>query len=366
MAEIVNVGIIGTGKIAPAYLTGTGKFPTVVRVTACADVDAAKARAFAEEHNLRAYDTVDALLADPEIEMVINLTIPAVHAEVSLKILEAGKHVHVEKPLAVTREDGRKVVERARELGLTVTSAPDTFLGGGGQTARKLLDEGAIGQPTSAMAYLYKGGPERGHPNPWFFYQKGGGPLFDMGPYYLTALVNLLGPIKRVSAIANATWEERIAQNEAIKGQKIPVEIPTNYGGVLEFANGTIGTMTMTFDTPGRYEPGLFIYGTEGVLHVPDPNTFTGPVRLKEGREWVDVPLAYTDDLQRGTGTADTAYAIRSGRPNRASGDLAYHVLDAMCAFDESGASGQHITLESTVERPARLPEGLPEGTLDE
>jgi predicted dehydrogenase len=204
MAETTKVGIIGTGKIAPAYMKGTGKFP-ILEVTACADIHAVKAREFGKEFNLRAYDTVDQLLADPEIQIVINLTVPAVHAEVSLKILEAGKHVHVEKPLAVTREDGRKVVERARELGLTVTSAPDTFLGGGGQTARKLLDEGAIGQPTAAMAYLYKGGPERGHPNPWFFYKKGGGPLFDMGPYYLTALVNLLGPVKRVAAIAAAT-----------------------------------------------------------------------------------------------------------------------------------------------------------------
>lgn len=361
----VKVGLIGCGNIAPAYVKGCRQFG-ILDVTACADLNPAAAESLAGEYGLRAY-SVDDLLADPRIQIVINLTVPRVHATVSQAIIAAGKHVHSEKPLAVTREDGRAVLDAAQAAGVRVGCAPDTFLGGGLQTCRKLIDDGWIGEPVAATAFMASRGPESWHPNPVFFYQAGAGPLFDMGPYYLTALVTLLGPVRRVTAINRASFAERIATSESRYGERIPVEVPTHINAAIDFAAGPTGTLLISFDVWRHSLPRIEIYGSEGTLSVPDPNTFGGPVRawLARDGDWREIPLTHSAEVRRGVGVADMAYGLRSGRPHRASGALAYHVLDIMHALEDASQGGQHVTLGSTVDRPAPLPLGLLAGMLD-
>ncbi|MCY3834303.1 MAG: Gfo/Idh/MocA family oxidoreductase [Chloroflexi bacterium] len=361
----LNVGLIGTGNIAPAYIEGCAPFD-VIKLTACADILADRAREFAAEHGLAAY-SVDDLLARDDIDIVVNLTIPAVHAEVSLQIIEAGKHAYSEKPLAIDRADGEKVIQAAAAAGLRMGCAPDTFLGGGLQTARKAIDDGLIGQPIAATAFFMAHGPESWHPNAGIFYLEGAGPLFDMGPYYLTALVNLMGPVARVSSSAQISFPERIATSEALMGQALPVEVNTHIAGALEFEIGAIATVITSFDIWGHNLPNIEIHGTEGSLSVPDPNRFDGAVSTLKGgaREWNDVPLTHSTNIGRGAGVADMAYAIQSGRPHRASGQLAFHVLDIMCALEESAAQGRHIEIKSVLEQPPALPAGLADGMLD-
>jgi len=366
MAGKVKIGLIGCGNIAPAYIKWSRTFE-ILDVVACADINPAAAKKLASEYGLRAC-SVDELLADPEIEIVINLTVPKAHAEVSLAIIAAGKHVHSEKPLAVTREDGQKILAAAEKAGVRVGCAPDTFLGGGIQTCRKLIDDGAIGQPVAATAFMMSHGPESWHPNPGFYYKIGGGPLFDMGPYYLTALVNLLGPIRRVTGATRVSFPERIATSEAQYGRHIPVEVATHITGALDFAAGPVGTVIMSFDVWQHKLPCIEIYGSEGTLSVPDPNTFAGPVRLWQptDREWREIPLTHRAEVGRGIGVADMAYGLRSGRPHRASGALAYHVLDVMHSIEDASRSGHHVELASTCPQPAPLPLDLLAGRLDE
>ena len=363
--QTLKVGIIGTGNIAPAYIRGCAPFE-VIKLTACADILTDRAGAFGAEHGLAAY-SVDDLLARDDIDIVINLTIPLAHAEVSLQIIEAGKHVYCEKPLAVDRDDGARVVSAAQAAGLRIGCAPDTFLGGGGQTARKVIDDGLIGKPVAATAFWLSRGHERWHPNAGFYYLKGGGPHFDMGPYYLTALVNLMGPVARVSSAAQRTFPERIATSEALMGQVLPVEVNTHVAGTLEFESGTIATVILSFDVWGNHLPEIEIHGERGSLSAPDPNRFDGDLRLLEGgaSDWIDIPLTHSTNIGRGAGVADMAYAIQSGRPHRASGDLAFHVLDIMSALDESEEQGRHINIKSTLDQPAALPAGLSDGVLD-
>lgn len=361
----VKVGIIGCGNIFGAYMTGTRVFP-ILEVVACADINPAAAQAKAAEFGLKAY-SVEELLADPQIQLVINLTVPKVHADVSLEIINAGKHVYSEKPLAVTRDDGRRVIEGAKAKGVLVGCAPDTFLGGGLQSCRKLIEDGWIGRPVAAAAFMGSHGPESWHPNPQFFYQKGGGPLFDMGPYYLTALVSLLGPARRVTASTGKSLDERVATSKTQFGTRLPVEVSTHAAGVIDFENGAIATLTTTFDVWSHHMPWIEIYGTQGSLSTPDPNTFGGTVRLHRAgsNEWDAIPLSHPSDLQRGIGPADMAYALCYGRPHRANGEMAYHVLDIMSSFDEASESGQHVMLQSHCTQPAPLPLGLLHGTLD-
>ncbi|MCK6576486.1 MAG: Gfo/Idh/MocA family oxidoreductase [Anaerolineae bacterium] len=349
----LNVGFIGTGNIAPAYIKGSSYFPDDVKVIACADVLPDRAVAFAGEYELRA-SSVEDLLAAPDIDIVINLTIPAVHAEISQQILEAGKHCYSEKPFALNREDGKKILAAAAAKGLKVGCAPDTFLGAGGRTARKAIDDGLIGKPTSAVAFMLSGGPESWHPNPYFFFQYGGGPVLDMAPYYLTWLVNLLGPVAQVGAMAGRAKVERVAGHETIRGQRVPVEIDTHTTGVLRFESGAIGTVVFSFDVQAGTLPRIEIYGVESSLQVPDPNTFGGDVLLwdRDQRQWANVAPVGRSDIQRGVGVADMARAIRDGGPFRASGELAYHVLDIMLSLADSAASGSFVTLESRVDRP--------------
>lgn len=328
----LNIGIIGCGYISSIYMENIPSFSHLL-LAACADLDLERSRSQAEQFGIPKACTVQELLDDPEIDLVINLTLPKVHAEVALQIVEAGKHFYVEKPLAIDLEDAKRVLEKAEEKGLLVGSAPDTFLGAGIQTALALIKNGDIGIPIGASAFVISRGHEHWHPNPAFYYEKGGGPLFDMGPYYLTALIALLGPIKRIAGSARISYPERTVSSEPNAGQKITVSTPTHIAGTIDFASGTIGTLTSSFDAFGGSSlPPIEIYGSEGTLLVPDPNTFGGPVRIrKKGEEgFVDVPLV--SDLQkneRGLGVADMAHAILNGQTHRANGELAYHVVNA-------------------------------------
>ena len=361
----LNVGLIGTGNIAPAYISGCAPFD-VINVTACADILVDRAQEFAAENGLSAY-SVDDLLARDDIDIVVNLTIPAAHAAVSLQIIEAGKHAYSEKPLALNRRDGAKVIMAADAAGLRMGCAPDTFLGGGLQTAREAIDDGVIGKPIAATAFFMSHGPESWHPNAGIFFLKGAGPLFDMGPYYLTALVDLMGPAARVAASARMTFPERIATSEALMGQRLPVEVNTHIAGTLEFESGAIASVVTSFDVWGHHLPWIEIHGSEGSLSVPDPNGFDGIVRTVKGgtREWHEIPLAHSTEIGRGAGVADMAYAILSGRPHRASGALAFHVLDIMQSLEESAAQGRHIEIKSTLDQPLPVPAGLADGVLD-
>ena len=366
--EKLKIGIIGTGNIAPAYIHGCAPFE-VIEIVACADILLDRAQAFAAEHGLTAY-SVDDLLARADIDIVINLTIPAAHAEVSLRILEAGKHAYSEKPLALQRADGMAIVQAAADKGLRIGCAPDTFLGGGGQAARKAIDDGLIGAPVAATATWMSHGHESWHPNAGFYYLKGGGPLFDMGPYYLTALVNLMGPVARVAGSARMTFPERIATSAALKGQILPVEVNTHVAGTLEFASGAIATVIFSFDVWGNHLPWIEIHGATASLSVPDPNRFDGAAQImtgggRGGQEWNDVPLRHSVNIGRGAGVADMASAILSGRAHRASGELALHVLDIMCALEESSEQGCHIEIGSRPDQPLPLPAGLADGQLD-
>ncbi|MFZ4659419.1 MAG: Gfo/Idh/MocA family protein [Caldilineaceae bacterium] len=358
-------GIIGCGNISGIYLKADKTFNNL-ELVACADLDIARAQAKAAEHNIKAY-TVDQLLADPEIEIVVNLTIPAAHAEVSTAAVQAGKAAYSEKPFALNRTDGEALLKAAAAKGVRVGCAPDTFLGGGLQTCRKIVDDGVIGEPVAATAFMMSRGHEHWHPNPAFYYQPGGGPMFDMGPYYLTALVAILGPVRRVTGLTRASFAERLVTSQPNYGQIIKVEVPTHVAGLLEFASGAIGTIITTFDVKAAQLPRLEIYGSEASLSLPDPNTFGGPVRIRGvgDNDWQDVPLThiYTEN-SRGLGVADMADAIRHNRPHRASGELAHHVLDIMQAFHDASATGKHIDLTSTCARPTMLPIGLQAGEI--
>ena len=367
MTEPVRVGVVGCGTISAIYLKNARRLPAI-EVVACADLVAERAAARAAEFGVPKVATVPELLAAPDIEIVLNLTIPNAHAEIALAALDAGKSVYNEKPLALSRADGQRMVEVARAKGLRVGCAPDTFLGGGIQTCRKLIDDGAIGVPVAAVAFMLNHGPEHWHPDPDFYYQPGAGPMFDMGPYYLTALVSLLGPVRRVTGSAQITAPTRRITSEPKYGTTIAVNVPTHVAGLFDFASGAVGTIITSFDVWETTLPRIEIYGTQATLSVPDPNTFGGPVRISRARTktWEDVPLVYgNSENSRGLGLADMAAALRSGRPHRANGDLAFHVLDLMHAIHDASNEGRHIAVASACERPAPLPPGLADGEVD-
>jgi predicted dehydrogenase len=360
MSEIkpVAVGVIGCGNISGAYMRMLKTLP-IVQVAACADLRPEAAQAMAEQYGVPRVLSVAALLADPEIEIVLNLTTPQGHGEIALAALAAGKSVYNEKPLALTRDEGRRILALAAEKGLRVGGAPDTFLGGGLQSCRELIDAGVIGTPVAATAFMMSRGHEHWHPNPAFYYQKGGGPMFDMGPYYLTALVSLLGPVVRVAGATRITRTERTITSQPRYGEVMNVEVPTHVAGLLDFAAGPIATIITTFDVQASTLPPIEIYGTAGTLAAPDPNTFGGPVkvRLAAESEWKEIAVTrpYTEN-SRGLGLADMAEGIRSGRAHRANGDLAYHVLDIMHAIHDASTESRHVLLESTCVRPDAMP----------
>jgi predicted dehydrogenase len=362
-----KVGVIGCGNISGIYFKAGQTFEAI-EIAACADLVRAKAEAKAKEFNVPRVLRTEELLADPEIEIVLNLTVPKAHASIAIAALKAGKHVHGEKPLACTRADGQRVMDLAAKKRLRVGSAPDTFLGGGIQTCRKLIDDGWIGEPIGATAFMTCHGHESWHPDPEFYYEVGGGPMLDMGPYYLTAMVALMGPVKRVTGMTRATFPVRTITSQPKCGKKVKVEVPTHVAGLLEFGNGAIGSILTTFDVWAAELPRIEIYGTEGSLSVPDPNGFGGPVRVRRAgaAAWSEVPLTHGyAENSRGIGVADMAMAIRSRRAHRASGELALHVLDIMQAIHEAQDKGRRIELTTTCKRPAPLPLGLRHGTLD-
>ena len=366
MADKVKIGFIGAGKIFAEYVEGCRGFHAL-EIAAVADMDYGRAVEQANRFGIPKGLSVADLLADPDVSIIVNLTVPLAHTEVSLAILEAGKHVYSEKPLAVSRDDGLQILRTAQARGLRVGCAPDTFLGGGQQTCRKLIDDGWIGQPVAAVAFMAGHGPESWHPNPDFYYQVGGGPLFDMGPYYLTSLINLLGPVSRVTGSARISFEERIATSQEHFGRRLPVEVPTHVAGVLDFAAGPVASLITSFDVWSSNLPRIEIYGSEGSLSVPDPNIFGGVVQVRRAGSdhWSEVPLTHGSDMRRGIGVAEMVHAVTAERPQRASGDMAFHVLDIMQSILESSDTGQHVALQSTCDRPAALPTGLLPGTMD-
>jgi predicted dehydrogenase len=361
-----NIAIIGCGKIAGAYFTGIQAYPHL-RVAACADLDVELARRVAAEHQVPFAGRVDEVITRPEIDLVLNLTIPAAHATINRQALAAGKHVYCEKPFALSAADTLAVVEEARRAGLRVGSAPDTFLGAGLQTARLVLDRGDIGRPVAAVGFLTGRGHESWHPNPAFYYKPGGGPMWDMGPYYVTALVHLLGPVRRVSALTRTTFPTRTITSEPRRGEIVTVEVPTHYSVSLEFTSGVIATLVMSFDVHRYPLPNLVVYGSEGTLRVPDPNRFDEAVEFSPlgAKDYTPVPLTHALGRGRGSGVADLASALLAGRPHRAGGELAHHVIEILEAADRSGREGMHITVRSSCERPAPLPADLPAHAFD-
>lgn len=364
----VKIGFIGCGNISEIYLKNcTGRFE-MLEVAACADLAIERAQERAAQFNIAKACSVNELLADPDIDLVVNLTIPEAHGEICIKALKAGKNVYTEKPLSISREDAQEILRIAGEKSLLVGAAPDTFLGGGLQTCRKLLDDGWIGEPVAATAFMMSSGPETWHPNPEFLYKNGAGPLFDMGPYYLTALISLLGPVESVFASQKISFAERTITSNPKYGHKIKVEVPTYSSGILNFKNGVITNLITSFDVWASKLPAIEIYGSEGTIIVPDPNTFDGPVLIwrKESKEWSSVPLAYGfTGNSRGIGVADMACSIISGRQNRACGELAYHVLDIMHGFSDAVREGKPYILKSSCPRPEAFPLGLTERMLD-
>jgi predicted dehydrogenase len=356
-AQPTNVGIVGCGAISGIYCENLGAFDST-RLAACADLDEDKAHAQAEAFGIPRVLSTDALLRDPEVDLVLNLTVPAAHAEIALGAVQAGKHIYNEKPLTIDLREAEQLLAEAAERGVRVGAAPDTFLGAGLQTCRRLVDDGVLGEVVGGSAFMVCPGHESWHPDPEFYYKCGGGPLFDMGPYYLTALVMLLGPVRRVTGSTRRSFPTRTITSEAKHGDLIAVEVPTHISALLDFASGPVVNLTMSFDVQAARLPMLELYGSRTSLSLPDPNTFHGPVELysPETRAWEPVDLldGFADN-SRGLGVADMAAGIHEERPHRAAGDLALHVLEIMHAVHEASSSEQHVRLRTTCERPRAL-----------
>lgn len=361
--DSVRTGVLGCGTISDAYFEADDRFDGF-DIVACADLDAERARETADEYGLRACDPDELLDAD-DVELIVNLTPPSVHRETCRDVLRAGKHVYVEKPLAASFGDAEAILDTAAAEGVLVGSAPDTVLGAGLQTARSVIDGGRIGRPVGATAVWTSGGHESWHPSPDLYYQRGGGPLFDMGPYYVTALVSLLGPASRVTGSTARTFEQRTIASDPRRGETIDVEVPTHESGVIDFADGAVANVLTSFDAPGRStfgSPAFEIYGTEGTLQLPDPNRFEGPVRIRSADGTttdVEPTHEYTDG--RGAGVADLAAAVRGDWSHRTSGALAEHVLEILGGIRDASDDGAHVSLETSVERPDPLPPTFPE-----
>ncbi|RKR92895.1 putative dehydrogenase [Micromonospora pisi] len=357
MGDPHRVGVVGLGVISRAYLETLADHPAVT-IAALADLDASRSAAAAATIPGAEALSVERLLERPDVQTVLNLTIPAVHAEISLATIDAGKNVYVEKPLAVTFPDGRLIVDRAAAAGVRVGCAPDTVLGTGTQTARAAIDGGLIGRPLSASAVMLTPGHERWHPHPDFYYVEGGGPLLDMGPYYISALIHLLGPVRAVVGAASRLRTERVIGSGPRIGQRIPVEVDTHVTGVLEHVNGALSTITTSFDGVATTAAPIEVRGETGTLAVPDPNHFDGEVRLFAlgGTEWrVLEPRAGYAGGSRGIGLVDLVGATPQ-RPPRAGGDFALHVLETMTALLGSAVEGRRIELTTVAERPALVP----------
>ena len=361
----LHVGLIGCGNISGQYLD-TSRLHPEIEIVACADLDQDAAETQARAFGVpKVYDP-PALLKDPDVDLVVNLTPPAVHAEVTLEAIAHGKHVFTEKPLAPTLELADAIVEAAKAADVAVGCAPATFLGGGLQTCRKLIDDGWIGTPVAATAFFTNRGYEHWHPNIDPFYGFGGGPMLDIGPYLISTLISFFGPVRRVSASTHRFAETRPRPG----GPDIPIEVSTHSAGTLDFVSGPIVTVITSWEMWAARLPYIEVYGTEGTLDAPNPDVFTGNPVLRRGEprdlsfephppgggDWREIPMSHRGDIGRGIGIADMADAIRTGRPIRAGLELGYHSLEVMVAFDESSRTGRHVEIRSTCDRPAPLP----------
>ncbi|PJJ70993.1 putative dehydrogenase [Diaminobutyricimonas aerilata] len=354
----VGVGVIGAGVISSQYLDNLTQFPDV-EVLFIADLDLDRARTQAEKYGVPGSGSVEELLAVDEIEIVVNLTIPAVHVEVGQQILAAGKHVWSEKPFALDRDSGRRLLDDAHARGLRVATAPDTFLGAGLQTGQRVVDSGTIGTPLTGLAIMQGPGPESWHPSPEFLFDIGAGPLFDIGPYYLTLLVQVFGPAARVFAVSSTARTTRVIGSGPKAGTEFPVNVPTHHSAIIQFESGASAQLLLSFESQLRRSGVVEINGAEGTLEFPDPNTFEGASRLwARGEEESKAVEAVGSTFTRGTGVVELARAIRADVPERASGELGFHVLDLMVSIAEAAESGEPVEVTSTTARPQALPEG--------
>jgi predicted dehydrogenase len=352
----VGVGIIGAGFISETYLKNLTSFPDI-DLLAVGDLVPEAAAAKAAEHSVPTSGGVDAVLTHPGVELVVNLTVPAAHAEVASQAIAAGKHVWNEKPLSLDRASGQALLEQADTAGLRVGCAPDTFLGAGLQTARRLIERGDIGTPLTALVLMQLPGPESWHPNPAFLFAEGAGPLFDIGPYYLTALTSMLGPVGSVAAIGSKSRETRVIGSGPKAGESFPVTVPTHVSASAQFASGQSATMIFSFDSPRRRTV-LEVTGTEATMVCPNPNMFDGEISLqRRDQEEPSVAATTTQRFSRGIGVLDMARAIRAGTGHRAQGRLAFHVLDTMISMSEAMSSVAYVPVHSTVDVPPLLPE---------
>lgn len=356
----VNVAVVGCGNISGIYLHNLTKTFDNVDVYAIADLIPANTKTKSEEYGIGRIMTLEEILADKNVQIVLNLTTPPLHYGISKQALLAGKHVHSEKPLSISYAQGKELVQIAEEKDLFLGCAPDTFLGGGIQTCRKIIDDGLIGDVIGANAFMMSHGHETWHPNPVFYYQVGGGPMFDMGPYYLTALVSLMGNVESVAGMTSTSFPTRRVTSQPNYGQIIDVEVPTHVNGLLRFASGAVGNIITTFDVWGSTLPWIEIHGTRGSIQVPDPNGFGGQVMLRQhfDSEFKPYPTTHPNtDNSRGLGVWDMADCILTGRKDlRASGRLALHVLEIMEAIHISSDKKAQVDLETICGRPTPMP----------
>lgn len=363
-----KIGIVGIGAISGIYLENiTNRFHDIEVIGVCDLVRERAENAVKKYHIPKLYEDMYQLFADPEVDIVLNLTRPNEHFAVTKGALLAGKPVYTEKPLGASWEEGLELVRLAEEKGLWIAGAPDTYMGAGIQTCRMLIDAGEIGDVVGAVAFMTCHGHETWHPDPEFYYKFGGGPMLDMGPYYVTALVNLLGCVKRVGGMTVTPFPQRMITSEPHKGEIIHVDVPTSYYGTMEFANGAVASILTSFDIYGAHLPIIEIYGTKGTLRVPDPNCFGGPVILytpEEGDR--EIPLAFDyPENSRGLGLAEMASALEKGRRPRASWHQTLHVLEIMTGFERAAKAGGYLTLETSYEREAPMAADMPHGVLD-
>ena len=378
----LKIGLIGTGRISNIYLQNSALFPNI-DIVACGSLNLEESRLVANQFQIPKVTSVEDIMRDPDIDAILNLTIPSAHAEISLKALAAGKHVYSEKPFVTDLADGRKILQIAAKKGLAVGNAPDTFLGGRWQTLRKAINQGVIGDPTGVAAFVPTHGVERHHPNPDFYYAKGGGPLLDLGPYYLAVMIFCLGAISRVSGMSRKTFPERMIENGERYGEMMPVEIDTHCLSLIEFESGTIGHMMTSFDVWDSETPRLEIYGTEGTLCIADPdpgdgaNIFNGPVWLRTKatsrwtkrprpqapKEWEIIKNTHGFNFDaRGVGLSEMAHAIKENREPRAGGAFAYHICEVMHGMIDSAKYGRYIDINSRCIKPELLPETTQQG----
>jgi predicted dehydrogenase len=366
--KTMKIGFVGCGAISGIYLENITKVFKEIEIIGVCDLIRERAENAVKKYNIpKLYNDMYELFSDPEVDIVLNITRPNEHFEVTMEALKAGKHVYSEKPLAASLDEGKQILSLAKEKGLRVGGAPDTFLGAGIQTCRKLIDEGAIGTPIGGAGFMICRGHETWHPDPEFYYKRGGGPMFDMGPYYLTAMINLLGGVEAVSAMTKKSFEQRKITSKPHDGEIIDVDVDTYIAGTMRFKSGAVGTLFTTFDV---YYPGqarLEIYGTDGTLFVPDPNTFGGTVKIfnpTKGETEIPLMFEYSQN-SRALGLADMAKAIQTGRKSRTDIEQTFHVLEIMEGFTRSGIERREVLIESCYNRSNPMQQDVVAGLLD-